>query len=99
MVARDPNLHVERDASLDDEGSEEAFDLERQKEGVGLLLHAARRGPKFAILTFLGIAALSSAVFAKMSRVYSQIKLRAQVNLAVSGGRSGRTTWLRPCGR
>jgi uncharacterized protein involved in exopolysaccharide biosynthesis len=84
MVARDPNLHMERDPSASDEGEEEGFDFGLQKERVGFVLHAARRRPKLAILTFVVVAALGLTVSATMPRVYnSQVKLLAQADLVV----------------
>jgi len=84
MVARDPNLHMERDPSASDEGEEEGFDFGLQKERVGFVLHAARRRPKLAIVTFVVVAALGLTVSATMPRVYnSQVKLLAQADLVV----------------
>jgi uncharacterized protein involved in exopolysaccharide biosynthesis len=84
MVARDPNLHMERDPSASDEGEEEGFDFGLLKEKVGFVLHSARRRPKLAILTFVVVAALGLTVSATMPRVYnSQVKLLAQADLVV----------------
>jgi hypothetical protein len=84
MVARDPNLHLERDPSASDEGDEEGFDFGLLKERAHFVLNSARRRPKLAIFTFVVIAALGLTVSLTMPRTYnSQVKLLAQVDLVL----------------
>ena len=84
MVARDPNVQLERDRAVSDDREEEGFDFEALKEKVGFVLGAAQRRPKLAAVTFVIGATLGLAVSVPMPRTYnSQVKLLAQVNLVV----------------
>jgi uncharacterized protein involved in exopolysaccharide biosynthesis len=84
MGARDPNVQQERDPATHEDGDEEGFDFELLKEKAGFVLHAVRRRPKLAAITFIVVAALGLTVSITMPRLYNaQVKLLAQVNLVV----------------
>jgi uncharacterized protein involved in exopolysaccharide biosynthesis len=84
MVARDPNLHLERDPAANDEGEEESFDFELLRERARFVLHSARRRPLLAAITFVVVAGLGLTIAATMPRTYNaQVKLLAQADLVV----------------
>jgi uncharacterized protein involved in exopolysaccharide biosynthesis len=84
MVARDPNVQVQRDPAAGDDGEEEGLDLPLLKDRVGFVLRASLRRPKLAGITFVLVAVLGLTVAATMPRTYNaQVKLLAQTDLVV----------------
>jgi uncharacterized protein involved in exopolysaccharide biosynthesis len=81
-MTRDPNQHMERNPTGEDDGEGDGIDLERIKEIVGFVLRAPRRRPFLAAAVFIVGASLGILAAATMPRTYnSQVKLLAQTNI------------------
>ncbi len=74
MIAQDPNALADAQ-----EAEGEGIDVDRIREMVAFVLHAARRRPKLTAITFGVVAALGVTVAIVMPRAYvAQVKLLAQ---------------------
>jgi uncharacterized protein involved in exopolysaccharide biosynthesis len=82
MVEQGPQGAVEQGTR--EEAESEGFDLEQAKEVAGFVARAARRRPKLAIFTFVGVAAVGLTVAVTMPRTYTaQVKLLTQRSTAI----------------